>query len=313
MSSLAAATGNFVPSPENLQNACELLTISRNPMDPRYREASQNLENLMTQGEFIVHLTYIFSRLTQAHLPDDVRQLAGLVLKQGITLAPLKALPEDVQQFVKCELLIALSDVQSEMVRKTAGSVITALCSKTRIAGGLAAWPSLLPSLFELLDPSVVSTPEGMMGASGALSCLSKICEDYGWCMDEQTVNTLIPRLLPFFNCGDVNCRLSAVLAMQFLVSGIFAQSESMNIEGHLEVYLSGLAALTSDPDPSVRKVVCQSLIALFDCAPQYLLPVFPAVAEFMLHASQVLILLPHFVLIILLILITYMYSIGRG
>jgi len=166
--------------------------------------------------------------------------------------------------------------------------VITTLASKTRIAGGLPAWPSLLPSLFELLDPSVTISETGMLGASGALSCLSKICEDYGWCMDQTTVNTLVPRLLPFFSSGDVNCRLSAVLAMQYMISGVFAQSEDLNIDGHLQTYLVGLAALTEDPQPVVRKVVCQSLIALLDCAPQYVIPVFPSVAEFMLHASQV-------------------------
>jgi hypothetical protein len=93
---LVAATDGFVPTPASLTQACELLTLSRNPADPRYAQAAAQLEVLLVQPEFLVHATYIFARLTPAHLPDDVRQLAGLVVKQGARTAPLAALPLQV-------------------------------------------------------------------------------------------------------------------------------------------------------------------------------------------------------------------------
>jgi len=94
---LVAATDGFTPAPETLTQACEMLTVSRNPADPRYAMAATQLESLLVQPEFLVHVTYIFARLSPVHLPDDVRQLAGLVVKQGAHKAPLSALPAQVQ------------------------------------------------------------------------------------------------------------------------------------------------------------------------------------------------------------------------
>ena len=170
---LVPAQNGFVPSPESLKSVCEMLTISRDPTDGRHAQASAQLYELMVQAEFLIHLTYTFTRLTPTHIPDDVRQLAGLCLKQGVSRAPLRSLPTEVQSFVRAELLLALADPHSPAVRKTAGSVISTLASSNRIAGGLAAWPELVPSLFGLLDAS--ATGAGEQGAAGALSCLSKV------------------------------------------------------------------------------------------------------------------------------------------
>ena len=96
---LVAATDGFTPAPETLMQACEMLTLSRNPADPRFAVAAAQLEASLVQPEFLVHATYIFARLTPAHLADDVRQLAGLVVKQGAHKAPLSALPAQVPMY----------------------------------------------------------------------------------------------------------------------------------------------------------------------------------------------------------------------
>ena len=167
--SLVPATGGYVPQPAALQTACEMLTISRDPRDPRYAAAAAQLEALMVTPEFLVNLVYIFSRCTPAMLADDVRQLAGLVVKTGAGRAPLKALPADVQQFVKCELLEALSDPASPTVRATAGSVVTALVGSART--GVGAWPELLPRLVALLDAAAGGGSAAQVRTSRCIKC----------------------------------------------------------------------------------------------------------------------------------------------
>jgi len=276
---LVPASNGFIPTSELLTQACEMLTVARNPMDPRYAAASASLETLMVQGEFMVHLTYIFARLTPAHLPDDVRQLAGLVLKQGVVRAPLKALAPDVQAMVKVELLEALSDAHSTAVRRTAGTLVTTLASSSRAAGGIAAWPELLPWLFGLLDAAAHGASEGAMrGAAGALGCLAKLCEDGR--MDSPTVDALVPRLVAFFGSPDAEARLHAVVAMQQLVG-------EPHPEGRLDAYLAALSGLSADADSRVRRAVCQSIVVLAERSPETLVPGLASVVEFMLHASK--------------------------
>ena len=157
MAGLIPATGGFVPQGEALQVACELVTASRNPAAPGYAEASQRLEQQMVDPGFMVHLCYVFARLTPQHLADDVRQLAGLVLKEGIRRAPLLSLDVQTQGFVRQELLVALVDPHSPAVRKTAGSVITSMCAVwgPAVAGGLRGWPELMPALYGMLDQAL--------------------------------------------------------------------------------------------------------------------------------------------------------------
>ena len=124
----------------------------------------------MVDPGFILHICYVFSRLTPANLADDVRQLAGLVLKEG--LRRLRGnLDTGTRDFVRQELLVALCDAHSSAVRKTAGSVITSIA----LVEGLETWPHLFPALHQLLDGA--AQQQAIVAAAG-LSCIAKICED---------------------------------------------------------------------------------------------------------------------------------------
>ena len=308
MAGLIPATGGFVPQGEALQVACELVTASRNPAAPGYAEASQRLEQQMVDPGFMVHLCYVFARLTPQHLADDVRQLAGLVLKEGIRRAPLLSLDVQTQGFVRQELLVALVDPHSPAVRKTAGSVITSMCAVwgPAVAGGLRGWPELMPALYGMLDQALTQQqqqqqqhqhqPEAaaaaaaavVVSAGGALSCVAKICEDLGALLELSVVTQLVPRLLRFFAFPDEGPRLSAVEALMHL--GCWAEHDEVaaRVLGPepLNNYLAGLSSLTGDPSPRVRRAVCESLVELLQRAPGRLAPAAPSVVEFMLAAS---------------------------
>ena len=58
------------------------------------------------------------------------------------------------------------------------------------------------------------------------------------------------------------------------------------SLVAHMDGYLSGLSALSSDPNPDVRKLVCKSIVTLLEHRPEYLQPLIASISEFMLRAT---------------------------
>lgn len=190
-----------------------------------------------------------------------------------------------MQRFVRAELLVALSDPHSATVRHTAGSVVTALAARnSRGSGGLASsWPELLPSIAALLDAAQAGGGSGeaaLLGAAGGLSCVAKLCEDKR--LDEAAAEAFVPRLLAFLGAPSPDSRLPALTALLHLCGPPMATALANN----LGPFMQGLSALTRDPSPAVRQLVCQCIVALVETAPEQVVPAFSALAEFMLHAS---------------------------
>jgi len=190
-----------------------------------------------------------------------------------------------VQRFVRAELLVALSDPHSATVRHTAGSVVTALAARnSRGSGGLATtWPELLPSIAALLDAAQAGGGSGeaaLLGAAGGLSCVAKLCEDGR--LDEAAAEAFVPRLLAFLGAPSPDSRVPALTALLHLCGPPMASALAKN----LGAFMQGLSALTGDPSPAVRQLVCQCIVALLEAAPEQVVPAFSALAEFMLHAS---------------------------
>ena len=74
----------------------------------------------------MVNLAFILARLGPENLGDDVRQLAGLVLKLSVA-NHFKEFPPEIQAYIRSDMLVALGDQQSQAVRHTAGNVVTNL------------------------------------------------------------------------------------------------------------------------------------------------------------------------------------------
>ena len=55
----------------------------------------------------------------------------------------------------------------------------------------------------------------------------------------------------------------------------------------HFLTLVQLLSGLTKDPDPEVRKVVCDSLTSLLDRAGEHMLPFLQPLTEFVLHTCQ--------------------------
>ena len=75
----------------------------------------------------------------------NVRTVAGLLLK-NLLRVHWERIPKGVIEYVKACVLQAVGD-QEELVRSTAGTVITTIISR----GGLLSWREVMPRLMELL------------------------------------------------------------------------------------------------------------------------------------------------------------------
>ena len=95
-----------------------------------------------------------------------MRQMAGLMLKNNVR-QHWATLHAEVRLYVREGLLGSVGDALP-FIRTTASSCISTIVA----AADLGDWPTLLPTLAQLLESS------DELQVAGAMSCLSKICED---------------------------------------------------------------------------------------------------------------------------------------
>lgn len=286
----------WVPPQETLQQTVHLLSVLRNPVSPQYAEAQRHLEAHQGDSAFLLSLAYVLARTTREQVPDDVRQLAGLLLKNYVVRhaqafvrgggenGGAGASGQEVRDYVKLQALVAARD-GNQSVRNTAGILITTLATHTLRAGlplG-TSWPELFPALVEMLGSGQVSAIEGAFGS------LLKILEDCGQDIradpsgyGQEVLSQLVPIFLSFFAAEHPSVRAAAVRAMNLLVP-----LKPTHLTVNMDAFVQALATLKDDPSPRVRQGVCQALVALFKDGTDHLLSRLPEVMEFMLAKTQ--------------------------
>ena len=143
---------SWEPDPGQLQQVCEMLNVlSLDPTHPAYRQTEQQVGQELGNPAFVMHLCFVFASLTPDNVPNNIRQLAGLVLKQ-VVKNQWNAHPPEVQAFFRAQMLQASGDMHSHEVRQAASNVITTIASFTR----LEEWPELMPTLIAKLDSAQV-------------------------------------------------------------------------------------------------------------------------------------------------------------
>jgi HEAT repeat protein len=123
----------------------------------------------------------------------------------------------------------------------------------------------------------------------GAFGSITKILEDAGHALrsDEsgygpEVLNRLVAALPAFFRSEDPAARAAAIRGMNLLVPLKPAQ-----LAVGMQAFIQGLAMLKDDPDPRVRRGVCQALVALFREGTDHLLEKLGEIMDFMLAKSQ--------------------------
>ena len=94
--------------------------------------------------DFNNYLVFIFTTLTTEDEPT--RAIAGLILKNNVKLY-YSGFPEEIRTFIHQHSMAAIND-SSALIRATGGTLISTIAMR----GGLASWPSLLPTLCEYID-----------------------------------------------------------------------------------------------------------------------------------------------------------------
>jgi transportin-1 len=243
------------------------------------------LTNARTSPDYVNYLTYIFtsSQLGQLGLQGatlfSVRYSAGINLKNYIKDF-YKSIPREILAYIKSAILNNLQDSNPQL-RSFTGTVIT----ETVQQGGLLQWPEVLQELMSLVTNQAKNVSSETQ--ESAMSALAKVCEDNRKLLDkdfqgQRPVAVIVPKLLEF--AGHTSPRIR-FLALQTLKA--FIPQKSQTFLSMLDVYLGKIFQLATDPDVQVRRVVCQSLVALVESRPDMLAPHLEGLVGYILTQQQ--------------------------
>ncbi|KAL8761860.1 MAG: hypothetical protein Q9184_002063 [Pyrenodesmia sp. 2 TL-2023] len=202
-----------------------------------------------------------------------IRSSAAINLKNTIKSYG-KAYPETNLAYVRALILAPLQDSSSQ-IRNFAGSVISEIVQR----GGVLGWPELLPELLALAgnDAGNVS-PEAQ---EGAMSALSKICEDNKQSLDrdyngQRPLAIIIPKLLHITSSPNAKVRSFALASIN-----AFLPQTSPAVTDSLDAILARLFHLANDSSDSVRRNVCRSFTHLVDVRPDKVRPHMGGLVDF--------------------------------
>ncbi|CAM9750697.1 unnamed protein product, partial [Scytosiphon promiscuus] len=266
----------------------QLLSVLNNPSQAeQHAQAQQQLGTFQANPQFGLYLAHMMAH-PSAQVDEGLRQLAGLVLK-NLVKTTFKAsyhrtrrLEPQAQAIIRERVLVGARDT-SQVLRHTAGSVVTTIVSATR----LSEWPELLPALVGMLE----SGDAGL--GDGALNALVKICEDSAEDLNSEELgrplNQLVPMLLSLFSHPTDTFRVMALTCINSLIS-LSPQALLLNMDASTfptrdVSHAQGLSKLATDPNASARKGVCEAMVLLVDV--EILLPRMQGICEFMLMAQQ--------------------------
>lgn len=222
-------------------------------------------------NKYLVHLLVT----PIANQDDTHRSSAGLLLKNNV-LHHFDSIAPDTLSYIKAEVVKGLTD-QSLMIRNISGSVITSLITSASIGG----WPEILPQLMTLAESGDITSAEG------AMSALSKICEDSAQVLDmdyqgERPLNYMIPKFLQFTTSPSPKVRsLSISCINQFVVL------KSPSLLAHLDAFLNALFSLASDEFPDTRCNICTAFVSIMGVRPDKIIPHLEGVVSFTLHCIK--------------------------
>tara|TARA_B110000208_G_scaffold63628_1_gene82504 strand:- start:1513 stop:3141 length:1629 start_codon:yes stop_codon:yes gene_type:complete len=267
-----------------VRSVVALLQASETTDNAMHRHVMATVTQYQQDPQFARYLCYVFSRLATAEVGLAVRHKAGLLLKNTARVGWAQ-LPPAIQQQIKAELVQqSLVGESARALRNTAGSIITTIVSR----GSLAAWPELLPALAQFIGQGSDAAAGDAVRwcALGAMQVFCKMCEDSPLQLDG-ALRTMVPMLLAFLSHGEVQLRRSAMACFENLVcsdatDGVVPAA----LLAHAAPFLGALGALTGDPDPVVRRLVCSTIVGLLERKATLLMPSIGSIFEFMLSCT---------------------------
>ena len=211
------------------------------------------------------YLTYILCNLPSGLnlRPEDahlVRSSAAITLK-NIIKVKYPTIPPSNQAYIRSSVIRCLQDPNSQ-IRGFAGNIITEMVKQ----GGIFGWPEIFPELLSLAGNDKGDVPPQTQ--EGAMSALSKICEDSKKALDrdyqgQRPLNFIIPKLINITSNPHERVR---ALALESL--NVFLPQKPQAIVQLTDTFLARLFELANDPSNAVRRFVCRSFVQLIDVRP---------------------------------------------
>ncbi|RMZ52138.1 hypothetical protein APUTEX25_001528, partial [Auxenochlorella protothecoides] len=268
---------DWQPSPGIVNELVGLLLELQNPSSNQSQVLAR-LDAARGSPDYTGYLAFIFS--AGEGLSLEVRQTAGLLLKNGLTASPPPPISRQAWAQLQSGLLRMLRH-EARPLRHTAGTCVAAAVG----VAGLPHWPELVPSLAGALAPEAP-----LAATEGALDTLFKLTEEHPRALEERGPgdagaapnDTLLPAALRLFAHPSPGVRAGAVAALNLAATGMPAfLCEAM------DDYLQGLFGLAHDGEPTVRRDVCAGLVQALTLAPERLQSSLPQLIEYMLGSTQ--------------------------
>ncbi|GMM38027.1 Kap104 protein [Saccharomycopsis crataegensis] len=266
---------DWQPEPNSLEQLRTIFSGSLSPDKSIRQQANEALEQARLQPDLDSYLLYIL--VEDANSGSNIRASAGLLLKNNIISKDfVHSKPKDVQISILNNILKGLLDSDT-LVRNITGNVISALFQ----IYGIQDWPQVLVQLLELANGEKGNS---LKSQEGAISALSKICEDSALSLDKE-FNGQIPSefLIPNF-MSLLNHQSTAVISKSVVCLNQFITLKSPYIDQHFEELLLKVFNLTSINDDDIRKHICTSFYLILDKYPESLIPHIEGITNFCLH-----------------------------
>lgn len=274
------------PSPDVMQSYIDTLVWSLAGADPTLLQA--RLDEAHKRPDFALYLVFIMTRGSDIGAPMEIRQVAGLVGRNNISMSMESVIPAANLNLIESMVLGGLIDPEP-LIRHTSKNLA---CTIARNRTALEGWVDLFPFLVRMLNCSVPpagTATDPMLIIETALATLADLCEDLNDTLNDdilgRPLNSIFPLLLHFGAAPNPQFRRHALAAMYY-VHGTTEYPPAI-LMTHVTQYLQLLAGLAKDPDPGVRKLVCQSLVSLLDRAGDHMLPGLQQLTEFFLFTCQ--------------------------
>ena len=258
----------------------QIVALIAEYLDPRanQREMLGRLERCATFPDFNLYLAHVLTSEEEPGRREDVRQSAGLLLKNNLKTSWTTTMSEEYRAFVR-ETLVRSLGHGSRLIRTTCGTCVAVIVR----CGGVENWPTLWPALAAAVEQGDDNSRDG------ALDALYKACEEVNGRLDvkvpgmsDSPAGVLIPRLFALFQAPSAKVRQQSVGVVNMI-----APCWPENHYALLDTYLQGLFALANDPDNDVRRLVCSGLVMLINVCPEKLAPNLRQIITYMLERQD--------------------------
>ncbi|ODV98220.1 hypothetical protein PACTADRAFT_38083 [Pachysolen tannophilus NRRL Y-2460] len=264
---------SWSPDPQAVQQLTHVLAGTLSTSSKERAQAQEALDQARLLPDLDNYLLHILVNEKQAN--SQIRASAGLLLKNNI-LKNFTKKDQLLQKHVLDEILKGIID-NDGLVRNITGNVITSLFSMF----GVELWPQVLSQLMDIASGAAGS----IQSQEGAMSALSKICEDSIEKLDkdyngERPLNYMIPKFIELTQSPSAKVRAQAILCIN---QGFRVMSQALL--AHLNSYLSRLFVLATDESPSVRRNICSAFSNILETIPDKLLPHLDGVINYAIHS----------------------------